>query len=112
MKNVLVALGLSAMSVCLLAVGNSSRVSERYYADCGLIMESPKEIREDFYEVEITMQNGNTFTFVSEDGDWCKGEIVSAIFDSKNTDKIFDDEIISCRYSGWISDEEIQKWVK
>lgn len=112
MKNVLFALALSALSVCVLAVGNSSRISDKYYSDCGLIMEPPQETEEGFYEIRITMQNGNSFLFEAEDGDWNAGEIVSAIFDSKNTDRISDDAIVSCRYSGWISDEEIQKWIK
>ena len=112
MKNLLIALGLSALSICFLAFGNSSRISDRYYSDTGLIMETPEKNEEGFYEVVITEQNGHEFVFKSEDGDWCKGDIVSVIFDSKETKRIFDDEIISYKYSGWISDEEIQKWIK
>ena len=82
------------------------------YADCGVIMEEPEKTKEGLYEITFTMQNGNQFSFISEDGDWNTGEIVSAIFNDKGTEEVFDDEIISARYSGWIAEEEIQNWIK
>ena len=85
---------------------------ENIYADCGLIMEEPEKNEEGFYEVTITMQNGNMFIFTSEDGDWIQGDLVAAIFDSKGTENVRDDEIISCRYSGWISESEQKTWIK
>lgn len=81
------------------------------YAQCGLIMDEILEIPEG-YEVTITMQNGNKFAFVSEDGDLEIGEIISSVFDDKGTDDVFDDEIISYRYSGWVSVNEMEIWVK
>ena len=86
--------------------------TENIYADCGLIMEEPEEIEESFYKVTITMQNGNSFSFISEDGDWSRGDLVSAMFDSNGTENVIDDEIISCRYSGWISENEQKTWIK
>lgn len=86
--------------------------AENLYADCGLIMEEPEEIEESFYKITITMQSGNMFSFISEDGDWSQGDLASAIFDSKGTENVKDDEIISCRYSGYISENEQKTWIK
>lgn len=83
-----------------------------YYADCGVISEAVEETEEGFYEVVITMQNGNMFSFYSEDGDWMEGDLVSVIFYDNGTDAVADDEILSAKYSGWISEEEIQNWIK
>lgn len=94
------------------AVENQPEKLAGYYADCGLIMDEIRETPENSYEITITMQNGNMFSFISEDGDWMPGEIVSAIFYDNGTPEVKDDEIISCRYSGWISDEEAQNWIK
>ena len=81
------------------------------YADCGLILDEIQESPEG-YLITITMQNGNKFAFVSEDGDLETGEIISAVFKDNGTDEVSDDEIISYRYSGWVSDDEMEIWVK
>lgn len=77
-----------------------------YYANTGLIMEEPGDT------VFAVMQNGNVFEFLNEGEDWFVGDIVSILFYDNGTDIVYDDIIISCRYSGWVSDEEMQKWVK
>lgn len=86
---------------------------EGRYANCGVILkdEDIAEVPEG-YQITITMQNGNRFTFISEDGDLCKGEIIAAIFDDNGTQEVYDDSIISFRYGGWVSDEELQNWIK
>ena len=83
--------------------------SENLYADCGVIMDDPGKIGDD---VIVTMQNGNMFAFENEDGDWCIGNLVSILFDNNGTDIVYDDIIISYRYSGWISETEMENWVK
>lgn len=84
------------------------------YADCGVILQDGDiaETEDGNYQITITMQNGNMFSFYSEDGGFCQGEIISAIFDDNGTAEVFDDAIISYRYSGWVSDEELQNWIK
>lgn len=77
-----------------------------YYADCGVITEEPADV------VVVTMQSGNQFAFENEDRDWFVGDIVTLVFNDKGTDEVYDDEIVDCRYSGWVSDEEIKSWVK
>jgi hypothetical protein len=87
------------------------KMPDGIYADCGLIMDEIQETSEG-YLITITMQNGNRFSFTSEDGDLEQGEIISAVFNDMGTPEVIDDEIISYRYSGWISEEEMQHWIK
>lgn len=51
--------------------------------------------------------NGNLWEF-SETDDWSKGDIVSMIMDTKGTDSIYDDEIVSVKYSGYIEPEKTE----
>ena len=76
------------------------------YADAGLIMEEPGEI------VWVTMQNGNVFGFYNNEGDWTIGDIVSVLFDDNGTPLVYDDIILACKYSGWVSDKEMETWIK
>jgi len=101
---------MAAYTACAAVSGNAG---ENIYADCGVIMEEPEKTQDDFYKVTFTLQNGHRFSFESEDGDWTTGDIVSAIFNDKGTPYVFDDEIIDePTYSGWISEEEMQNWIK
>lgn len=45
--------------------------------------------------------NGNLWQFEGCE-DWCENDVASMIMDDMGTPKIFDDEIISVRYDGWI----------
>lgn len=105
MRKTMIFIGLIGMLGAGLATSQKES-TENLYADCGVILEDPGE------NVTITMQDGNRFSFENVDGDWMTGDIVSVIFDSKGTAKVFDDEIIDYRYSGWISDEEMENWIK
>lgn len=49
--------------------------------------------------VEIQDCNGFTYEFYGTE-DYCEGDLVSCIMWTNNTNEIFDDEIISVRYSG------------
>ena len=53
-------------------------------------------------EIYCTDFNGNIYSFVSEDADWCEGDIVSCIMSSNGTETITDDVIVSVTYSGYI----------
>ena len=46
--------------------------------------------------------NGNLWEIETDDGDWFKGDIVTAIMDTKGTDTIYDDEVVCATYSGYI----------
>lgn len=85
------------------------------YADCGVILQDGDiaETEDGNYQITITMQNGNMFSFISEDGDWMEGELVAVIFDDNNTPEVSDDIIIGQpHYSGWVSDAELANWIK
>lgn len=50
----------------------------------------------------VTLENFEGYIFQFEGAeDWMIGDICSCIMDSKNTDSIFDDEILEKRYSGF-----------
>lgn len=46
--------------------------------------------------------NGNIWEISTDDGDWFKGDIVTAIMDSKGTESVYDDEVVCARYSGYL----------
>ena len=54
--------------------------------------------------VSVEDFNGNIWQFTETD-DWSVGDICSLIMDSKKTEEIEDDEILSVRYSGYIKQE-------
>lgn len=95
----------SAVVVAVLLLARPTRINN-LYPDVGCIMKKPGKT------VEITMQNGNRFAFQNEDGDWCKGDLVAVIMDSRGTPKVTDDRIVSVKYAGYVSKSEIKKWVK
>ena len=57
----------------------------------------------DSYENLVTIKdfNGYTWQFWGAE-DWIENDICSAIMDNRGTESIFDDEVVSVRYSGWI----------
>lgn len=58
--------------------------------------------------VSVEDFNGNIWQFTETD-DWAVGDICSMIMDSKKTEEIEDDEILSVRYSGFIEQQETEK---
>ena len=61
----------------------------------------------DEYENLVTVQDWNGFKWQFFDSeDWVVGDLCSAIMDSKGTARIFDDEIITAKYSGWVNLED------
>lgn len=53
-------------------------------------------------EIVVTDFNGNDWVFENTNEDWCIGDYCSMIMSDNATEIIFDDEIISCRYSGYL----------
>lgn len=45
--------------------------------------------------------NGMTWKFTGTD-DWMVGDICSMVMDSRGTELVFDDVIISCKYDGYL----------
>ena len=56
--------------------------------------------------VTVTDFNGNDWQFTGVE-DWFIGDICALTMDNMATDEIFDDEIINCKYCGWIGDEAV-----
>lgn len=51
----------------------------------------------------LTCANGNTFTYILEDGqeDWLVGDMAAAIMGDNSTCSVYDDYIIALEYSGY-----------
>lgn len=67
-----------------------------YYPTTGIITTVSKDF------IVFTDFNGNEWTIEDSPEDWECGDICSVIMDSKGTDIIYDDEVVSTKYSGWI----------
>lgn len=59
------------------------------------------EINEKADEVVCIDFNGNEWVFTGVE-DWIVGDIASMIMNDKGTPIIYDDEIVSVRYDGWL----------
>lgn len=111
MKKKIVALTL--VCTMLFGVGAECKAKRgRQYPDVGLVTSCRKVKKLHCYKVNIVMQNGNKFSFYSEDGDWSKNNLVAVIMDSKGTPYVIDDTIEDAIYGGWISNREASHWVK
>lgn len=67
-----------------------------YYPTTGIITTVSKDF------IVFTDFNGNEWTINGDPEDWVCGDIVSAIMDKKGTEIIYDDEVVTTKYSGWI----------
>ena len=59
------------------------------------------KVNEGNNKVTVMDFNGNLWQFNGIE-DWEVGDVASLIMDSKNTDTIFDDEIVKAQYNGFI----------
>lgn len=60
----------------------------------------------DYEKDTVTVENANGFTWCfSGTEDWEVGDVASLVMDDNGTEIIFDDEIISARYSGYIASD-------
>lgn len=69
---------------------------EQYYPTSGIVT----AVGEDF--MVFTDFNGNEWTINGDSEDWCCGDICTAIMDKNGTEIIYDDEVVTTKYSGWI----------
>lgn len=83
------------------------RNAHHEYADCGVVT----EINDNEDYVTLQMQNGNEFTFYGAE-DYMTGDLVAVIMNSNGTQNVKDDEILSCKYVGYVTDEEMCTWIK
>lgn len=59
------------------------------------------EVNEEEDTVSVVDFNGEEWTFEGAE-EWNKGDIASMIMDTKGTEIIYDDEIVSVKYDGWL----------
>lgn len=67
----------------------------RIYADTMVVVEVDNEW------VTCVDFNGNEWAFENEAGDWMVGDFASVTMSNNGTDTIYDDIILSAKYSGW-----------
>jgi hypothetical protein len=67
-----------------------------YYPTSGIVT----AVGEDF--MVFTDFNGNEWEVNGDPEDWYCGDICTAIMDKNGTEIIYDDEVVSTKYSGWI----------
>jgi len=75
---------------------NKAKETENYYPTTGIITTVSTEF------VVFTDFNGNEWMIEDSPEDWECGDICSVIMDSNGTDIIYDDSVVSTKYSGWI----------
>ena len=100
MKRTLVTL-IFAIAITVAAAGATSATSyipDNFYPQCGVVTEVDSE--KDIVTFE-TFTTGILWSFYGAE-DWQPGDVVAAIMDDNNTDLIFDDEIVTVRYCGYI----------
>lgn len=73
------------------------KFDSKNYAQTAVVM----DVNRDDDVVVCEDYNGNTWEFYGTE-DWIVGDCVSLIMNDSGTQEIYDDEIISVRYSGWV----------
>ena len=88
---------LLAILLSLIASGQLKE-NGNLYAETAIVREI------DYATDTVTVEcfNGNLFSF-SDCDDWAEGDICSMLMDSKGTSEVTDDEILSVKYSGYVS---------
>ncbi len=77
-----------------------------FYSLTGLVTEVDGEL------ITVICQNGNEFQFRDSREDWIKDDICSMIMMDCGTKNVNDDMVIKARYSGYVSLDEADSWVK
>ncbi len=62
--------------------------------------------------ITVACQNGNIFKFDNTREDWFVGDICSMIMNNNGTENVKDDIVVDTRYSGYVLDEDMNKWIK
>ena len=95
MKKKIVALTIGIGMIALTAIPTLSHARESYYPMTALVTEvnSASDL------VTVTNANGLQYQFYGID-DWIEGDVASLIMNDNGTELVYDDEIVSARYSG------------
>lgn len=81
------------------------KTREGYYAETFMVSKVKGN------KLYLTTQSGNTFVIREHtDDDYERGDIISAVMDSRGTKTVYDDRVITWKYSGWTN--KPNKWVK
>ena len=75
----------------------NAQTKENFYPQTFVVV----EVDEKLNAVTCVDFNGEEWAFYGTE-DWQVGDIVSAIMTDKGTSKIYDDEFVTIRYSGWL----------
>lgn len=94
-KMVLVIMAMVMMVMGLTACGQTTKGTE--YAKTTVVI----EVNYDADEVHCVDFNGDEWVFTGCE-DWAVGDYCSMIMNNMDTENIYDDEIVSCRYDGWL----------
>ena len=84
----------------------STEHNQSFYPETAMVT----QVNEDL--ITVICQNGNIFKFEDNAEEWIEGDICSMIMDNKGTVSVYDDKVVSARYSGYVNDDEMDKWVK
>ena len=80
--------------------------NQNFYPETAMVT----QVNEDL--ITAVCRNGNIFQFEDNTEEWLAGDICSMIMDNNETVSVYDDRIVSVRYSGYVNDDEMNKWVK
>lgn len=93
---------ITVVMMCAVLVGavNAQEDTSNYYALVGevVVIDTVKD--------EVTVQdfNGNLWVFTGCE-DWIIGDSCGMVMDTMNTPVIYDDEILSVKYQGWMLED-------
>ena len=87
--------GIPALTYLLVRSAEIDKMEKNIYPETMIV----KEVKNDLVTIETA--SGILFQFEGAE-DWEVGDICSCIMDSKDTETIYDDEIVRTKYSGWI----------
>ncbi len=99
-KSLAVLLGIASAASFAGAAYAGESDSKNYYAMTAVVADLNYE------KDTVTVVNANGFTWsFSGTEDWELGDVASLVMNDNGTEIIFDDEIVSVRYSGYIASD-------
>lgn len=94
-RYIAIAIGVVLALTASVRLATSERRSD-FYPETAIV----REVSATTDLVVVETSTGNLFAFRGAE-DWEKGDAVSLIMDSRATDMVEDDEIVSTKYAGW-----------
>ena len=104
LKRVMLVVAMVAMMVvgCNASVSASSPVDDACERDVYAALTVVTEVDEEEDVVYCVDFSGNEWSFTGIE-DWMVGDFCSMVMDNMGTKCIYDDEIVSTRYTGWLN---------